>query len=444
MSWLEFSPISPQLWIFLTIGLLLIAAKLVESAFGRFLRLGTLAALLLGLFLGPTGRDILNAPWLAGAAGTEHFQTVFADLAAVCTWVLLFAVGLRLRFTGGPRFALAVVLAAAGSGVGGFWVAWKVAQKAGIDGPAALLLGAVGGAVSVTVTAASARELGKDSEPETAAAMTGWLVSNVWVWAVLTLAVAQFAQPDRSTGAAWTALLKSGVFLACVTLLGYALFTWIGLLLSRLQWPGLMLAWGLTSALVMAVAAEYFAGVPAVTGALLAGMIFARLPQADTVAEQLRGLVDGIAVPLLLVSLALHVDLRAAWADGGGSQLLLSSLLLLLGKLIPAGLLTRATGATWLASLRVGAGLAAPGESALMLVAVAVSAGGLTAAQAGTATVLATLPMLVQPALLWLAWYVGRNPAIVTPPLPHVPERGAQAAFGSEEGPEPGGPGIGA
>src|SRR5690606_5476301 len=121
----------------------------------------------------------------------------------------------------------------------------------------------------------------------------------------------QVTQPDRSAGAAWATVLKSGVFLTCATLLGYALFNWIGLLLSRLRSSGLMLAWGLTSALLMAVAAEYFAGVPAVTGALLAGMIFARLPEAETVDQQLQGLVNGVAVPLVLVSLALHVDLRA-------------------------------------------------------------------------------------------------------------------------------------
>lgn len=442
MSWLEFSPISPQLWIFLTIGSLLIVAKLTESVCGRFLRLGTLGALLLGLLLGPTGRDILNLPGIAGATSSEHFQTVFADLVAVCTWLLLFAIGLRLRFTGGPRFGLAVLLATVGSGGGGFFVCWLLAQRLSLAAPAALLLGAVGGAVSVTAAAASVRELGKDDQPETAAAMSGWLISHLWVWAALTLAVAQVTQPDRSAGAAWATVLKSGVFLTCATLLGYALFNWIGLLLSRLRSSGLMLAWGLTSALLMAVAAEYFAGVPAVTGALLAGMIFARLPEAETVDQQLQGLVNGVAVPLVLVSLALHVDLRAAWADGGGTKLLLWSVLLLLGKLIAAGLLTRVTGATWLASLRVGAGLMAPGESALMVVAVAVSAGALTAAEAGSATVLATVPLLLQPAVLRLAWFLGSDTAIVMPPLPEPALAGSVDAARAEHG--PGGPGIGA
>lgn len=413
MSWLEFSPISPQLWIFLVFGLLWFAAKVAESLFGRLLRLGTWAALLLGLLLGPTGKNLLSHQWFAGAVSTDHFQTAFTDLTILCTWLLLFAVGLRMRFTEGPRFGLAVLLAAAGAGGGGYFVASQLAQRAGAEGAAALLIAAVGAAAGVTVVAASTRELGKDSEPETAAAMTGWLVNNVWIWAILTLAVAQFSQPDRSAGAAWATLLKSAVFLACVTLLGYAIFTWIGVLLAKLQWSGVSLAWGLVSALLMAVAAEYLAGVPAVTGALIAGIIHSRLPQAKDVADQLQALLDGLVVPLLLVGLTLQVDLRAAWEVGGGTQLLGWAGLLLLGKLVPAGLLTRLTGATWRASLRVGTGLAAPGETGLMLVAVAVSAGGLSPEQAGLATALALLPMLAQPLLLWLAWLPSRKPTVI-------------------------------
>lgn len=413
MAWLEFTPISPQLWIVLTFALLLLAAKVAESVGGRFLRLGTLFALLLGLLLGPTGYAVSDHRWFAGATGTEHFQLALSDLTMVCTWLLLFAVGMRLRFAEGLRFAFAVLVAAAGAGGGGFFIARYIAQQAGAEGPALLLIAAVGAAVSVTVTAATARELGKDSEPETAAALTGWLLNNLWVWAILTLAVAQFSQPDRSASAAWAMLLKSTVFLACVTLLGYALFTWVGLLLARLEWSGVSLAWGLTSALLMAVAAEYLAGVPAVAGALIAGIIYGRLPQAETVSEQLRGWIDGVIVPLLLVSLLLHVDVRAAWAVGGGAQLALWAGLLLLGKLVPAWLLTRATGATWLASLRVGTGLAAPGETALTLVAVAVGTGGLTAELAGLATGLAVLPWLVQPLLMWLTWLPSRRPVLV-------------------------------
>lgn len=424
MSWLEFSPISPQLSLILVFGLLLLAAKLAQSLFGRLLRLGSLAALLVGLYLGPTGRNMMQHPWLAGVTSADHFQLALNDLMLICTWLLVFAIGLRIRFTEGPRFTLAVILAAIGAGGGGYFVAWQLAQRAGAEGPAALLLAAIGAAVSVTVTAASARELGKDNQPETAAAMTGWLVNNLWVWAILTLVVAQFSQPDRSAGAALATLLKSAVFLACATLLGYALFTWVGLLLARLRWSGVSLAWGLISALLMAVAAEYLAGVPAVTGALLAGIIYARLPQADDVAEELRGIVDGVVIPLLLVGLTLQIDLRAAWQTAGSHQLWLWAGLLLVGKLVPAALLTRATGATWAASVRVGTGMAAPGEIGLMLVAVGLSAGGLRPDLAGLATAIAVLPWLAQPLLLWLTWLPRRLPTIVAPAEPErVPER---------------------
>src|SRR5690606_22589436 len=140
------------------------------------------------------------------------------------------------------------------------------------------------------------------------------------------------------------------------------------------------------------------AGLPVVTGALVAGIIFAQSPQAGVMRERLRALSDSILTPLFLANVGLHADVslpREQWltvavltvvavtAKGGAS----------------AGLL-RLAGATWPAAARVGAGLAAPGEAGLQFLAIGVAAQLLPPPYAAWAAWLCLAPVLV-PALVF-------------------------------------------
>jgi Kef-type K+ transport system membrane component KefB len=184
-----------------------------------------------------------------------------------------------------------------------------------------------------------------------------------------------------------------------------------------------LLAIGFTLMLVFAWTAEEFGGVAAITGAFIAGVGLSRTHERTKhqVEDAARSIAYGLLVPIFFVDVGLRTNLSTFPL----SALPLALLLLLAGvasKVVGCGLGARLGGFSSTEALRVGVCMISRGEVGLIIAALAVSSGVLSADDPlfSSLFLVILLTTLVTPPLV--RW-VFREPQTPAPPIePPVPE----------------------
>jgi Kef-type K+ transport system membrane component KefB len=118
--------------------------------------------------------------------------------------------------------------------------------------------------------------------------------------------------------------------------------------------------------LVYSVSAEVLGGMAAITGAFIAGLMYARTKEKAEIERGLRSLSYGLFVPIFFINIGLHVDVRgmglsALWI------LFIISIAAILGKIIGSGLGAKLGKFSWLESLQLGIGMVSRGEVGLIV-----------------------------------------------------------------------------
>jgi Kef-type K+ transport system membrane component KefB len=373
-------------------AVVLIVAKLAGELASRWDQPPVLGQLLGGLVLGVCLSFVDNAS--LRAAGTE-----LGSLANLGVVLLMFLAGLetdwdQLRATGKAAFVSAsfgvVVPLVGGFGLGVLF---------GLPPIEALFVGVILTATSVSITAQTLMEMGSLQTVEGATVLGAAVIDDVIGLVVFSLVIALTSSDAEQTSLAWLAGYLVLFFVASATLAPWL----ISRLLSfaeRLRGAEAMLAIAVAVGLLYGVAAER-AGLAAITGAYVAGLLINRHNGYPEITEHTKVLAYGLFVPIFLVKTGMDAHL-----DALGPALVFvvaTTAMAVVTKIVGCGLGARVCGLSPHQSLVVGVGMISRGEVALVVATLALSAGAISQAVFGATVIVVVATTVITPPLLRLA-----------------------------------------
>jgi Kef-type K+ transport system membrane component KefB len=387
---------SPFLQLAFLLAVILLAAKLA----GYFsLRLGqpsVLGELLVGVVLGPSMINLLHLPILQD----EVMSEVIKMLAEIGVLLLMFIAGLELEFHELRHTGRVSVLAGTLGVVIPILLGWGTGLIFGMEMKAAIFLGLTLGATSVSISAQTLMEM-KVLRSKVGLGLLGAAVFDD-ILVILLLSVF-FALTDGA--ASFIDILL--VFGRMVLFFGLAVAFGLWILPKLVQWVrGLPVSQSILSMAIVVtfgygLAAELVGGMAAITGAFLAGLMFARSPEKDTLEPRVSALAYGFFVPIFFVDIGLGVNLASL--SGGLLLAVIVIVMAVVGKFVGAGLGAYLAGFTRRESVQLGAGMVSRGEVGLIVASVGMNAGLVNATEFSAIVGMVIASTLITPPMLrWL------------------------------------------
>lgn len=378
------------LHILLSLGLIIIATKWCAVLAQKFRLPSVVGMIVAGLLLkllpifnnfgGITATDAAD---LVVRADSDKFISYIAEIGVV---MIMYSSGLgtnlRTLLRSGPK-ALLVALGGVliplilGSVVS--YVLWRSSlfESSGGGGNPhelflkALFIGTILTATSVSITAATLKELGAQSTPAGLIIIASAIIDDVIGIIVLTL-VTGVAGSGLGGGATNINLLvgkvalKTLLFFVASVVVGfflYHVFKWYD---ARHEHTRRMAIYGLGCAFVLSYCAEKFFEIADITGAYIAGVIFCNLRDAKYMEEKIDVNSYMLFSPVFFASIGLKTSVAAL-----GLPLVIFSLCFVfvgcLAKIIGAGGVGRLLGFGRRESLSIGVGMMVRGEVALIV-----------------------------------------------------------------------------
>jgi len=395
---------SPFLQLILALIIIITGAKAGGWLANRLRQPAVMGELLVGLLLGPSLFDLMGWPTLANAHEPHLLtETVFqlAELGVVC---LMFLAGLEID----PREMRRAGRVAALAGVSGVIVplvlGGLVALPFGYRGQAAIFVGVILTATSVSISAQTLLELGKLRSREGLALLGAAVIDDVLVILLLSVFTAM-AEGGASPGTALNVLLKMMAYLSVTTLLGFFLLPHLAEWVNGQPISQGLAALVLVTALLFAWSAEVVGGLAAITGAFIAGVGFGRSHLRDEIERDMHTITYAFLVPIFFVSIGLKTNARLL----AGPDVVFALALVLVAavsKVVGSGLGARLGGYTNQESLRVGVGMISRGEVGLIVATVGVNAGLIKTELFSVVTFIVLVTTLVTPLLLRLTFTI--------------------------------------
>jgi Kef-type K+ transport system membrane component KefB len=363
------------------------------------LRIGqptVLGQLLVGLILGPT---LLN--WV------RPTQTL-ADMAEIGVILLMFIAGLEtdlpaLRKAGGP----ALLVAAGGVAlplIAGTWYA----ARTGSPFINALFVGTILTATSVSISAQTLMEIGRLRSHEGAIILGAAVIDDVIGIVVLTLVI---GASTHAAGALLPLALKLIGFFIVAAFIAPRLLPPLIHFAERNDTSEMLLTSALVVCLLFALGAEW-AGVAGITGAYVAGILFAQSDVRRRVSSRTQVLAYSLFVPIFFANIGLNAQLRGLGSSV--ASLVWLVVIAILGKIVGCGVMALLSRSRPVQALRIGIGMISRGEVALITAAIGLHAGLLDQATYAAMVVMVLATTIVTPPLLKLA-FAGRRPEGASP-----------------------------
>lgn len=404
---------------FLALGLLIGFAKAMGYVTYRLNQPAVLGELLAGVIIGPT---ILNM--LGGAAIFAEGESVthtLIEVAELGVLLLMFMAGMEVD----PKSLLSVGKPALFAGVIGVAVPLVVITPVvtlfGYPIEKALFLGILFASMSTSITAQVMLELGVIRRREGLTLLGAALIDDAIVILLLSLFMA--INPGGVVAGAEArsipeVLIRIVGFLVIGFLVSWYVIPYLlnRISLARISEGPLMFAFVVT--LLLSVAAEYFGGIAAITGAFMAGL-GVRRARHGVVEEIERGLHSinyAFIVPLFFVSIGLRANLRLLTLDLLPFALVIT-VLAIITKIVGAGGGTKLAGFDNTSSLRVGLGMISRGEVGLIIASIGVGYGILSAEVFTTVVFVVLVTTIITPPLV--RWsFMERKPIPQPQPAP--------------------------
>lgn len=396
---------TPFLQLAFLLAILILAAKLAGYLSIRLGQPSVLGELLVGVILGPSVFNLLRLPIL-----DQHLMTeVIKMLGEIGVLLLMFIAGLELEFHELSQTRRVSALA----GTLGVFVpvllGWGIGVLFKMETSSAIFFGLTLGATSVSISAQTLMEL-KVLRSKVGLGLLGAAVfDDILVILLLSIFFAL-------TEGAGTFLGVVVVFLRMLLFFGLAAAFGFWLLPKLLKWVRhLPVSQGVLSLAVVVLlgyglAAELLGGMAAITGSFLAGLMFARCPEKESLEPRIASLAYGFFVPIFFVDIGLGIDLSSLF---DGAYLALAVIVVaVLGKFLGAGLGARWAGFTWRESAQVGAGMISRGEVGLIVAKIGIGAGLVTSAEFSAIVGMVIASTLITPPMLRWLFKVPKPPKI--------------------------------
>jgi Kef-type K+ transport system membrane component KefB len=372
------------------------SAKILDELFERFHQPGIVGQILAGVVIGPS---VLG--WMA----PNDFLTALAELGVM---FLLFRVGLEVKASDlmevGPIATWVAVLGVAVP----FVLGWGILRLWGEPQIESIFVGAAMVATSVGITAQVLAAKGLLQERASQIILAAAVIDDVLGLLILALVSSLAKGTVNVVELALTAVLAIGFTLIVVKWGTKTMKRVVPRVHENLRGVEAQFAMALILLFALSVLAVY-AGVAAIIGAFLAGMVL-----AESVGHRVHDLAQGVTellVPFFLAGIGLHFSLSAL---SNWSIVTLAGLVLLaamLSKFIGCGLGAYRLG--WADASRVGVGMIPRGEVGMVVAQIGQSLGVIGEHVYAVVVLMSVATTLVAPPLLKLAYrgIVGPSPA---------------------------------
>ncbi len=382
---------------FMDLAIILLATKLFGVLAKKLHLPQVVGALIAGLVLGPTLLNLVHE---------SEFIDKMAELGVI---VIMFTAGMetdikQLKSTGKASFIIAMmgILLPLGAG---FLVAGIYYQNMGsmtqVELFKNIFIGVILTATSVSITVEALREMGKLKTKTGTAILGAAIIDDILGIIILTMLIS-FGDASVSV---IEVLLKILLFFVSAGVVGFgANFLFKKLCQRHGRRRRRMPIYSLVFCLVMAYGAEKLFGVADITGAYMAGIIISNISLSNsTLSEYVTEKVDVTSYLLLSPIFFASIGIKATVGHIDLHMILFASALLaaaVITKLAGCGLGAKMCGFSSKDALRVGTGMIARGEVALIVADKGVSAGLMSADLLAPVIIVVIATSLLTPILL--------------------------------------------
>jgi Kef-type K+ transport system membrane component KefB len=361
----------PFLQFIMAIAIIIAAAKLGGYVSHRLGQPAVVGKVLAGLILGPSLLNFLQWPMFTD----PHLGESIVFLAELGVLLLMFTAGLNLHLSDLARSGKVAVLA----GTLGFALQTLMELKVVRTRVGVSLLGAAAVDDSLAV-----------------------------------LGISLFLALSRGGAAsglmsALLILLRMLVYLVVASVIGVWLIPRLSRVAEKLPVSQGLIAFTFITVLLYAWAAEVLGGMAAIIGAFMAGLFLARSPLRQHIETGFSPVVYGVFVPIFFVSVGLSADVRQITAGGIGLVVVMC-LVVILSKLLGAGLAGVLGGLKGQEALQLGVGMIPRGEVTLIIATVGVMEGLIGVDVFSVAVGIVIVTVLLTPLLLRRAFAGAATP----------------------------------
>jgi Kef-type K+ transport system membrane component KefB len=359
---------SPFLQFGLLITILLVLAKIAGYISIRLKQPSVLGELLVGVLVGPSFLNIINLPIFEA-----HLEEPLHFLSEIGVLLLMFMAGLELHFSDLIRNGkvsaysgtLGVILPV-GLGI-------LSGRLFGFDSNQSIFLGLTLGATSVSISVQTLIELRVLRSRVGLSLLGAAVFDDILVILLLSIFLALGTEDMGPTSIVLIAL-RVGLFFVVAISFGWWVLPRLVRIVSRLPISEGVLALALSVLIVYGLAAEIIGDMTAITGSFLAGLMFSRTPEKETLERSIHALSYGLFVPIFFISIGLAVNIRQLTNSDLGLVVVIT-VVAILGKVLGAGTGARLAGLTSRESLQLGTGMVSRGEVGLILATVGIDSG---------------------------------------------------------------------
>ena len=379
------------------LAILLLAAKAFGLLSTKLGQPSVLGELLIGIIIGPSLINIFKISIFT----YEELPIFINEFAEIGVLLLMFLAGLELNLSDLAKTKSASAFA----GVFGVLIpvilGFLIGELFSMDFNQSIFLGLTLGATSVSISAQTLIEL-KVLRSRVGFGLLGAAVFDDML-VILLLSGFLALNIGGSFLEILIVLIKMILFLGLSLAFGFWLLPKITKVVQKLPIAQGSITLAIIILLVYGVAAEILGGMAAITGAFIAGLMFARTSEKHDIERGLRSLSYGLFVPIFFINIGLHVDIH----DLGISSLWLLSaitIVAIIGKIVGAGLGAKLGKFNWKESLQLGIGMVSRGEVGLIVATVGLQENLLTADLYSAIVGMVLITTLITPPMLRAAF----------------------------------------
>lgn len=377
---MEENPIIPFL---LALAVIIFAARLFGSVARKLGQPRVLGELIAGVLLGPT---LLNMPhWLI----FEHIalEGMVKELAELGVLFLMFIIGLEVELSELAKVGRVAILAGILGVLLPIAMTVPVGLGFGFGLDVSIFAGVTLAATSVSISAQVLLEIGHLRSKEGNALLATALIDDVLAILLVSITLAVIGgsavEASNSSLDLLIIIVKMGSYLVIAFLLAWyvlpKIMNWLADKPSIAQSNGIA-ALAIMFMLLFAWSAEALGGVATITGAFIAGMGLSRTHAhvEKRIEETSTHIAYAFLMPIFFISVGLETDLSTFPISA--LPLALSLMVVaLISKVFGSGLGAKLGGFTNIEALRVGVCMISRGEVGLIIAALGLSSGLLTA-----------------------------------------------------------------
>lgn len=423
---------TPFLQLALALAILIAAAKAGGYLSYRLGQPSVLGELFVGLLLGPSLVDILHLPYFTD----PHLPEVIHYLAEIGVLLLMFLAGLELDIKDLARTGKVAAIAGTLGVILPIVLGAGVALAFALPGQEALFIGLILAATSVSISAQTLIELNVLRSRVGITLLGAAVFDDILVVLGLSIFTA-VTLGDSSSGWGQIAMvvLRMIGFMGIATVLGLAILPGASRRVQTLPVSQGLIAFTMVTVLVYGWAAEELGGMAAITGAFLAGLVFARSPVKERIESGVVTLAYGLFVPIFFINVGLIANMRALLAGGAFWLFVVMTLIAVVGKVLGSGFGALLGGLSRRESLQLGIGMMSRGEVGLIVASVGITQGIIDDAVFSAVVGVVIVTTLLTPPLLRLSFTSTSGPSASkkpSAPAKEPPENQVSARTGTK------------